>query len=36
MKATLSGRNTRIFMKLLVDGETDRVVGCHIVGPGCG
>ena len=32
MKATLSGRNTRSFMKLLVDGITDRVVGCHIVG----
>jgi glutathione reductase (NADPH) len=33
MKATLSGRNTRSFMKLLVDGNTDRVVGCHIIGP---
>jgi glutathione reductase (NADPH) len=33
MKATLSGRQTRTFMKLLVDGTTDRVVGCHIVGP---
>ena len=33
MKATLSGRDTRILMKLLVDGDTDRVVGCHIVGP---
>jgi glutathione reductase (NADPH) len=32
MKATLSGRNTRSFMKLLVDGVTDRIVGCHIVG----
>jgi glutathione reductase (NADPH) len=36
MKATLSGRNTRMFMKLLVDGTTDRVVGCHIVGPDAG
>jgi glutathione reductase (NADPH) len=36
MKATLSGRDTRIFMKLLVDGLTDRVVGCHIVGPDAG
>jgi len=36
MKATLSGRNTRSFMKLLVDGKTDRVVGCHIVGPDAG
>ena len=33
MKATLSGRNTRSFMKLLVDGATSRVVGCHIAGP---
>jgi glutathione reductase (NADPH) len=36
MKATLSGRNTRMFMKLLVDATTDRVVGCHIVGPDAG
>ena len=36
MKATLSGRNTRSFMKLLVDAATDRVVGCHIVGPDAG
>ncbi|RDV02393.1 glutathione-disulfide reductase [Undibacter mobilis] len=33
MKATLSGRATRVFMKLLVDGVTGRVVGCHIAGP---
>jgi glutathione reductase (NADPH) len=32
MKATLSGRDTRSFMKLVVDGITDRVVGCHIAG----
>ena len=36
MKATLSGRDTRCFMKLLVDGDTDRVVGCHLVGPDAG
>ena len=36
MKATLSGRDTRIFMKLVVDGTTDKVVGCHIVGPDAG
>ena len=36
MKATLSGRDTRCFMKLLVDGTTDRVVGCHIVGADAG
>jgi glutathione reductase (NADPH) len=34
MKATMSGRDTRILMKLVVDGSTDRVVGCHIVGDG--
>jgi glutathione reductase (NADPH) len=33
MKATLSGRETRTFMKIVVDGSTDRVVGCHVVGP---
>jgi glutathione reductase (NADPH) len=32
MKATLSGRDTRVLMKLVVDGLSDRVVGCHIVG----
>jgi glutathione reductase (NADPH) len=36
MKATLSGRDTRCFMKLLVDGTTDHVIGCHIVGPDAG
>jgi glutathione reductase (NADPH) len=32
IKSTMSGRDTRILMKLVVDGNTDRVVGCHIVG----
>ncbi len=36
MKATLSGRNTRSFMKLLVDGDSGRIVGCHILGPDAG
>lgn len=36
MKATLSGRNTRSFFKLVVDGDTQRVVGCHLVGPEAG
>jgi glutathione reductase (NADPH) len=36
MKATLSGRQTRSFMKLLVDGENGRVVGCHLVGSDAG
>jgi glutathione reductase (NADPH) len=34
IKATMSGRDTRILMKLVVDGLTDQVVGCHIVGDG--
>ena len=33
MKMSLAGRDTRAFFKLVVDGDTDRVVGCHIVGP---
>lgn len=32
MKATLSGRDERILMKLVVDAKTDRVVGAHMVG----
>jgi glutathione reductase (NADPH) len=36
MKATLSGRDTRVFMKLVVDGTSGRVVGCHIVGADAG
>jgi glutathione reductase (NADPH) len=33
MKGTMSGSQARILMKLVVDGTTDRVLGCHIVGP---
>ena len=36
MKATLSGRDERMLMKLLVDGESGKVVGCHILGPDAG
>src|ERR1700760_51199 len=32
IKATMSGRDTRVLMKLLVDGASDRVLGCPIVG----
>jgi glutathione reductase (NADPH) len=32
IKATMSGRDTRILMKLVVDGTSGRVLGCHIVG----
>jgi len=31
MKHTLSGRDERALMKLIVDRETDRVLGCHVV-----
>jgi glutathione reductase (NADPH) len=33
IKATMSGNPGRVLMKLVVDGTTDRVLGCHIVGP---
>ncbi|MBX9775945.1 MAG: glutathione-disulfide reductase [Xanthobacteraceae bacterium] len=36
MKATLSGRDTRSFFKLIVDAASDRVLGCHIAGPDAG
>jgi glutathione reductase (NADPH) len=36
MKHTLSGRDERTLMKLVVDGESDRVLGCHIAGPDAG
>jgi glutathione reductase (NADPH) len=29
----VAGRDERMLMKLVVDGETDRVLGCHFVGP---
>ena len=32
MKHTLSGGDERTMMKLIVDRETDRVLGCHMVG----
>lgn len=36
MKHTLSGRDERTFMKLIVNAETDVVLGCHIAGEGAG
>jgi len=32
LKHTLTGRETRTFMKLVVDGASGRVLGCHMVG----
>jgi len=36
MKATLSGSQERVMMKLIVDQATDRVLGVHILGEGAG
>jgi glutathione reductase (NADPH) len=33
MKNVLAGRNERSLYKLVVDGETDQVVGLHMIGP---
>jgi len=33
LKNTLSGRHDRTLMKLVVDAETDKVVGAHVLGP---
>jgi glutathione reductase (NADPH) len=33
MKGALSGSHSRIFMKLIVHGLSDRILGCHIVSP---
>lgn len=36
MKHTLSGRDEKTLMKLVVDRQTDKVLGLHIVGPDSG
>jgi len=36
MKHTISGRDEKTFMKLIVDKATDRVVGVHMMGPDAG
>lgn len=33
MKATFFGGEERMLMKLVVDAETDLILGCHVVGP---
>lgn len=33
MKNVLAGRNERALYKLVVDGETDEIVGLHMIGP---
>ena len=36
LRHTLSGRDERTMMKLVVDQATQRVLGCHMVGPDAG
>jgi glutathione reductase (NADPH) len=36
MKHTLSGRDEKAFMKIIVAADTDRVVGVHMMGPDAG
>ncbi len=36
LKHTLTGRDDRTMMKLVVDQTTDRVLGCHMVGADAG
>jgi glutathione reductase (NADPH) len=36
MKHTLSGRDERMMMKLIVDAASNRVVGCHVLGADAG
>jgi glutathione reductase (NADPH) len=36
LKHTLSGRDEMTFMKLVVEKNTDRVVGCHMIGADAG
>ncbi len=33
MKYVLAGRDERMLMKLVVDAKSDRVLGCHVLGP---
>ncbi len=34
MKATISGGHERVYMKLIVDAATDKVLGAHMIGEG--
>ncbi|MGP9803896.1 glutathione-disulfide reductase [Paracoccus sp. NSM] len=36
MRSAFAGSDAKVMMKLLVDPETDRVLGCHIFGPEAG
>ncbi len=36
MKNTLSGRDEKMIMKVIVEPSSDKVIGCHIMGPDAG
>lgn len=36
MKLTLTDRPEKMLMKLIVDADSDRVIGCHLMGPDSG
>lgn len=36
MKATLSGRDEKVMMKIVVDAASDKVLGVHVVGEAAG
>jgi glutathione reductase (NADPH) len=36
MRATMTGREDRTYMKLVVDADTDKVLGAHMLGPDAG
>lgn len=36
MRATLAGTDERVLIKLVVDADSGRVVGCHMLGPDAG
>ena len=36
LKHTLTGRDEKMLMKLVVDGDSQRILGCHVLGPDAG
>ncbi|MCV6548699.1 MAG: glutathione-disulfide reductase [Cohaesibacter sp.] len=36
MKNTLAGNDEKMLMKIIVDADSDKVLGCHILGPDSG
>jgi glutathione reductase (NADPH) len=36
MRSTMTGREDRTYMKLIVDSDTDKVLGAHMLGPDSG